>query len=97
MSDLKSTGNIFVNDYKKQANQPDFTGFLELTRDQIQKLIADGRAGKDVKLKLAAWEYPSKKDPDQIRYFITADAEDPKQGQDKPKNDWADDSDKYPF
>jgi hypothetical protein len=92
MNDKKgsSIGNLFVNDYKVQGSKmPDFTGFLEITRDQIQDLIADGKAGKDVKIKLAAWEYPSKKDPNQIRYFIVAETGEKQES--KPKNEWADD------
>jgi len=74
MSEKKSTGNLFVNDYKKTDKQPDYTGFLEITREQIQELVNIGKAGGEVKLKLGCWEYPSKRDANQIRLFIVAEA-----------------------
>ena len=75
-NDGKSTGNLFVNDYKKTAKQPDFTGYLEVTKEQIDKLIIQGKAGKDVKLKLGCWKYPSKRDPNEIRLFLVAECDD---------------------
>jgi hypothetical protein len=92
----KSTGNIFFNDYKEAGDKkPKFTGSLEITREQIQELVADGKAGKDVKLKMSAWEYPSKKDPNQVYYFLIAES-----GEfDKKKKDnsWGEDTDDCGF
>jgi hypothetical protein len=70
---LKSTGNVFVNDYKKQDKQPDYTGYLDITREQIEALIKMGQSGEDVKLKLAVWVYPSKRNPEESRFFISAE------------------------
>jgi hypothetical protein len=58
----------------KNAKAPDYTGFIEITREQIEALIADGRAGKDVKLKVGMWQYPSKSDPNQHRFFLVVEA-----------------------
>ena len=89
----KSTGNLYVNDYKEAGSkQPDYTGSLELTREQIQDLIADGKAGKKVELKLGSWEYPSKRDANQKRYFIVAESgEVSKEKPQKKSNGWDDD------
>ena len=73
MSSEKSTGNLYVNDYKKLPKQPDFTGSLEITKEQINKLIELGKAGEAVKLKLGMWKYPSKTDPNQDRFFLVAE------------------------
>ncbi len=73
MSNGKSTGNLYVNNYKKTAKQPDYTGSLEITKEQITKLIDLGKSGEDVKLKLGCWQYPSKTDPSQLRFFIVAE------------------------
>ena len=90
MSDTKSTGNLFVNDYKDPGSkQPDYTGYLDITRQQIQELVAMGKAGEEVKLKLGGWEYPSKRDANQNRYFIVAEAGGQKEKEErKPKNEW---------
>ncbi len=72
----KSTGNLFVNDFKKTPKQPDFTGSLEITKEQINKLVEMGKAGKDVKLKLGCWKYPSKRNPNETRLFLVAEAGD---------------------
>ena len=103
----KSTVNLYHNDYKVQGSKmPDYTGFLELTREQIAELIADGKAGKEVKLKIACWEYPSKQDPNKSRFFLTSESgtyekkgqpEPPPAPPEPPANDWNDDGDKYPF
>ena len=88
MSESKSTGNLFVNDYKKQDKHPDYTGYLDITREQIQELIALGKAGEEVKLKLGMWIYPSKRDPNEQRFFMVAEAGKGKQ-QKKPSG-WDD-------
>lgn len=79
MSDNKSTGNLFVNDYKKQDKHPDYTGYLEITRTQIEELVKMGQAGEEVKLKLGLWIYPSKRDPDEQRFFLVAESGQTKQ------------------
>lgn len=76
MSDLKTTGNLFVNDYRKTEKQPAYTGSLEVSREQIEALINKGKAGEDVKLKLSCWIYPSKRNPEEDRLFLVADASD---------------------
>lgn len=94
----KTAGNLYVNDYKDPGSkQPDFTGSIEITKPQIMQLIADGKAGKDVKFKLGMWEYPSKKNPEESRFFLVAEAgtvDKSEQGPPPPEpdaNDWADD------
>lgn len=90
MSD-KSTGNIYHNDYKNQEKHPDYTGFIDITRDQIQALIADGKAGKEVKLKVGMWQYPSKQDPNQSRFFLVVEAGEHKKQEPQKSGGWDDD------
>jgi hypothetical protein len=96
---IKSTGNIYVNDYKKEPKQPDYTGFLEITKDQMLKLRDMGRDGEDVQLKIASWEKPSKQDsskcphcsrPNTPRFFMVAEArsKNDKGGSAPKKDDW---------
>ena len=87
--DNKSTGNLFVNDYKTAKNHPDFTGFLDITSTQIKELVEAGRAGEQVKLKLGMWRYPSKRDPNEDRFFLVAESGD-KKGKKKTKSEWDD-------
>jgi hypothetical protein len=78
----KSTGNLYVNEYKKAGEKkPDFTGFLDLTREQVIDLVNDGKAGKEVKLKLGCWKYPSKRNPQQVRLFLVAETGEPEKKQ----------------
>lgn len=57
MSDLfpKGSGALFTNTDKKQENHPDFRGNIEVSADQIRKLIEMAKAGMDVKLQVAGW------------------------------------------
>ena len=87
-NDSKSTGNLFVNDFKKTEKQPDFTGSLEITKGQISKLIEKGKAGKDVKLKLGCWRYPSKRDPNEDRFFLVAECDDYEKDNKPSSNEW---------
>lgn len=92
----KSTGALFVNDYKEDGDRkPDLTGNLDITKEQITELIEKGKAGKDVKLKLSCWIYPSKKNPEQDRFFIVADSTEFKKAgatpSDAQKDEWNDD------
>ena len=87
-SPLTTTGNAYVNDYKKQDKHPDFTGFLDISREQIQALIEQGKSGQEPKLALALWVYPSKRDPNERRFFITAEPKEKRSNKPKPKDDW---------
>ena len=71
----KTTGNLYINTFKEAGDKkPKYTGTLEITREQIQDMIADGKAGKEVKLKIGCWEYDSKKVEGQIYLFLVAEA-----------------------
>jgi hypothetical protein len=87
----KTTGNLYPNDYKTQKNHPDFTGTVEIDREQIENLIAQGKAGNTPKLRVAAWEYPSKQSPGKIRYFMSLEPpRDSKPKEEKPSNEFDD-------
>lgn len=91
MSDEKTTGNLFVNDFKTAKKHPDYTGSLDISREQINALVQMGKEGKPVKLQLGCWEYPSKRNANEIRLFIVAE---PSKG--KKKSSGWDDTDKTP-
>ena len=93
----KSTGNLYFNDYKEPGTKkPDYTGWLELTRDQINALIAQGKAGKKVQLKLGCWEYPSKTNAQQSRFFIVAEPDNYEKKEKPESNGWGN-TDDVPF
>ena len=57
MSDLypKGNGALFANADKQKENHPDFRGNIEVTGEQIRKLIEMSKAGLEVKLQVAGW------------------------------------------
>ena len=56
----KGHGALFINNEKKQPNHPDFRGNVELTTEQIRKLIEMAKAGLEPKLQLAGWNKVAK-------------------------------------
>lgn len=50
-----NTGNMFVNNYKKSENHPDFKGELFFDRDFLTELM-NSSSDALVKVSLAAWE-----------------------------------------
>lgn len=86
----KSTGNLYVNQFKTQSKQPPYTGYLEVTKEQISDLIKDGKDGKDLKMKLALWVYDSKKVAGEKRLFLTTETgyEPPNQIRKRSQSDW---------
>ena len=73
---LKTKGYLYVNNYRKEERHPEYAGYVTITGDQVAELVRRGKAGEEVKLQLACWVYPSKKDPEQDTFFLVADAED---------------------
>lgn len=51
----KGSGALFTNSDKTSENHPDFRGNIELTGDQIRKLIEMAKAGLEPKLQVAGW------------------------------------------
>jgi hypothetical protein len=51
----KSHGALFVNNDKQQENHPDFRGNVEISNEQIHRLIEMSKAGMEVKIQLAGW------------------------------------------
>jgi hypothetical protein len=55
----KSKGSLFVEE-DKEGKQPDFKGYVEVTREQIDKLIEMTKLeDTDCKLQIAAWKKTS--------------------------------------
>jgi len=57
MSDTypKGSGALFTNTDKQKENHPDFRGNIEVSAEQIRKLIEMSKAGLEVKLQVAGW------------------------------------------
>lgn len=66
MSELKSKGGLFNNDNRASDKHPHLTGSIEITSDQIAKLIEMGKAGQKVQLRLAGWKNKSQAGNDYV-------------------------------
>ena len=53
---MKAGGGALFRRDKKTGNQPDWTGDLEITRDAVRALVDDAQNGRELKLKIAAWQ-----------------------------------------
>jgi hypothetical protein len=80
MPDYKNTGILFHNDRKKTDKYPDFSGECELDADVVRHLIANGKAGKPMKLRIAGWKKQGGKGP-----FISLKLEPPREQQPQPE------------
>jgi hypothetical protein len=71
MTDYRSRGAIFPKQ-DKQGKQPDMTGYIEVTGDQMRRLVEMSKAGQEVKLQLSAWNETAK---DTGRPFVSLSAQ----------------------
>ena len=72
----QSKGSLFTND-RKEGNQPDYTGYIEVTGAQLRRLVELGKSGHEVKLQVSAWHKTAKSGTEYI--FVSADVQLPKQ------------------
>ncbi len=63
MSDIKTTGALFVTDKQGNANRPDYNGDFKLTREFLGALTAALGDQPDCKVKLAGWKKQGQKGP----------------------------------
>ncbi len=56
----KSEGVMFTNAEKKAENHPDMRGHVDVTKEQITKLIEMGKAGIQPRLSIAGWNRQAK-------------------------------------
>jgi hypothetical protein len=68
----KTEGGLWVNTEKSKANQPDRTGTLAVSREQLKGLIAMGKKGETVKIKIAAWDRKAQ-DTGQPYQYVTGE------------------------
>ncbi len=59
-NDPKGEGVLFTNRDKTTDKHPHFKGYVTLTREQLNALLADGKAGREPKLQIAAWPRKAK-------------------------------------
>ena len=64
----KTEGGLWLNSEKTKPNQPDKTGNLEVSREQLKGLIAMGKKGEKVRIKLASWDRKSKETGQHYQY-----------------------------
>lgn len=63
MSDIKTTGALFVTDKQGNANRPDYNGDFKLTQEFLAALAAALGDAPDCKVKLAGWKKQGQKGP----------------------------------
>jgi len=63
MSDIKTTGALFVTDKQGNANRPDYNGDFKLTQEFLAALTAALGDAPDCKVKLAGWKKQGQKGP----------------------------------
>jgi hypothetical protein len=51
----KGSGALFANDKRQTDKHPELKGVIEVTNEQIHKLIEMSKAGLEPKLQVAAW------------------------------------------
>jgi len=68
----KTEGGLWVNAEKNKANHPDRTGTLAISREQLKGLIAMGKKGEAVKIKIAAWDRKAQ-DTGQPYQYVTGE------------------------
>lgn len=68
----KTEGGLWVNTEKSKANHPDRTGTLAVSREQLKGLIAMGKKGETVKIKIAAWDRKAQ-DTGQPYQYVTGE------------------------
>lgn len=95
MSDLKSDGALFHNNRKENEKQPDFTGKLSVTSDQIRELIDMGKSGEEVVLRLAGWKRKSKAGAHYI--YVSSEIYRPKEEKQAPVSEDPFTDDEIPF
>lgn len=87
---LKSKGALFMNNDRENAQQPNFRGYILLTKPQIKKLIEMDKAGVDMKVQVAGWKKLSAANEKYI--FMSTEIYIPKKGK-KDRDDDFDDND----
>jgi hypothetical protein len=63
MSDIKTTGALFITDKQGNANRPDYNGDFKLTQEFLAALTAALGDQPDCKVKLAGWKKQGQKGP----------------------------------
>lgn len=63
MSDIKTTGALFITDKQGNANRPDYNGDFKLTQEFLAALTAALGDAPDCKVKLAGWKKQGQKGP----------------------------------
>jgi len=63
MSDIKTTGALFITDKQGNANRPDYNGDFKLTQEFLAALTAALGDAPDCKVKLAGWKKQGAKGP----------------------------------
>ena len=84
----KSEGALFINKEKAHEKSPDWRGSVEVTKDQVMKLVEMGKRGIEPKLQLAAWDRTSKAGEDykyiQAEAYIKPEKKEEPSGWDMP-------------
>jgi hypothetical protein len=63
MTDIKTTGALFITDKQGNANRPDYNGDFKLTQEFLAALVDALGDQPDCKVKLAGWKKQGQKGP----------------------------------
>ena len=63
MSDIKTTGALFVTDKAGNPSRPDYNGDIKLTQEFLAAITAALGDQPDCKIKLAGWKKQGQKGP----------------------------------
>lgn len=88
----KSKGSLFYRD-KEKENQPDMTGYIEVTGAQMKRLVEMHKAGKEPRLQLAGFMRVAKGSGNEYMFLSTEAYMEEKKSQPKQQKDagWDDD------
>jgi len=59
-SKYPNSGALFKNKRKTTDKHPDMTGTIEIGEDLLRELLAQAKAGKDIKVDVSAWSKATK-------------------------------------
>lgn len=63
MSDVKTTGALFVNDKQGNPSRPDYQGNFKLTPEFLAAITAALGDGTEVKIRLSGWKKQGQQGP----------------------------------
>jgi len=86
-----NSGALFKNTRATNPKAPQFEGDVELDADLLRSLVANAKAGKPIKLRLAGWTKPMRNGGDFVSLKASIPQEKQERREDPPSRDIDDD------